>query len=242
MIYTWEVLWIIYAWSFVFRPRTQRTIFIGVYWPRIVVNCLNIAWIYLFGNEKIVASSVILFIFTFTFYTSNGLIIFYFFKVQNKVNRIDKFLTYLLPINGMYFYNTWVDVATQINLAAAIAYNTGVSQDNSATIGLTILLFLNVLYFILECTILERYLRYVFSPYPVLIWASIGILSAHWTNEDEGSRNKIYTLMVLIISVVFLVTKIILSAICAKVRPHPKPQDNSEDQNKLNNKESTKYM
>ena len=84
------------------------------------------------------------------------------------------------------------------------------SAGDSATLRLTVLLAIVVGYFILESTIGERYLRYVFSVYPVLIWAGISVLSAHWKDEDEGSRNKIYALMVLLIAVVFLVAKVIL--------------------------------
>ena len=166
-----------------------------------------------------VAACVIIFLFTFTFYASNGLLVFYFSKVQDKVNKVDKILTYLLPISGMYFYNTWVDVATQINLALVLSYNSDVSPENSATIGLTILLVLTVAYFILEVTIGERYLRYVFSAYPVFIWACAGILANHWSRDDEGSRNKIYVLAFLVISAVFMVVKVVVSILCAKFRP-----------------------
>jgi len=166
-----------------------------------------------------VAACVIIFLFTFTFYASNGLLVFYFNKVQDKANKVDRILTYLLPINGMYLYNTWVDVATQINLAIVLSYNNDVSPENSATIALSILLVLTVAYFILEVSVGERYLRYVFSAYPVFIWACIGILADHWDRDDEGSRNKIYVLAFLIISVVFMVIKIVVSILCAKFRP-----------------------
>lgn len=217
-----------------------------MYWPRVVVNCLNITWIYLFGNEKIVASCVILYIFAVTFYVSNAMLVIYFYyTVYGKVGRVDKVgtmdkvLTYVLPINGMFFYATWVTIASQLNLVIAVSYNAGLNSTDSATIGLTVLLLIVIGYFILESTIGERYLRYVFSVYPVIIWASIGVLSAHWNEEEEESRNKIYTLIVLIIAAVFLVAKVILCVICGKIRPNK--QTVGEEISKLKNEESMKY-
>lgn len=217
-----------------------------MYWPRVVVNCLNITWIYLFGNEKIVASCVILYIFAMTFYVSNAMLVIYFYyTVYGKVGRVDKVgtmdkvLTYVLPINGMFFYATWVTIASQLNLVIAVSYNAGLNSTDSATIGLTVLLLIVIGYFILESTIGERYLRYVFSVYPVIIWASIGVLSAHWNEEEEESRNKIYTLIVLIIAAVFLVAKVILCVICGKIRPNK--QTVGEEISKLKNEESMKY-
>ena len=171
---------------------------------------LRVSTFHWFGNEEIVASCVILYLFAFTFYASNAILVIYFYRVLDKVNKVDKVFMYILPINGMFCYTTWVTIASQLNLTIAVSYKTSMSADDSATLGLTVLLAIVVGYFILESTIGERYLRYVFSVYPVLIWAGIGVLSAHWKDEDEGSRNKIYALMVLLIAVVVLVAKVIL--------------------------------
>ncbi len=173
------------------------------------------------------------------------LVIYFYYTVYGKVGRVDKVgtmdkvLTYVLPINGMFFYATWVTIASQLNLVIAVSYNAGLNSTDSATIGLTVLLLIVIGYFILESTIGERYLRYVFSVYPVIIWASIGVLSAHWNEEEEESRNKIYTLIVLIIAAVFLVAKVILCVICGKIRPNK--QTVGEEISKLKNEESMKY-
>lgn len=128
-------------------------------------------------------------------------------------------LTNSLPINGMFFYTTWVTIASQINLTTVLSYFTQISKEDSATVGLTILLAVVVAYFILEVSIAETYLRYVFSVYPVLIWASIGVLVAHWNDSTEGMRNKIYTLIILVIVSLFLVAKIYLTFMFSKFRP-----------------------
>ena len=50
-VYTWQVMWLVYAWSFDCRPRAVRTIYVGAYWTYTLANLCNITWIYLWGNE-----------------------------------------------------------------------------------------------------------------------------------------------------------------------------------------------
>ena len=176
-------------------------------------------------NKVIIVACVVLFAFAITFYISNITLVVYFNSILDQIGRQQRILTYLLPINGMFFYATWGTIASQINLAAVLAYFTKTSQDNSATIGLTILLAAVIAYFVLEATIAEPYLRYVFSVYPVLIWASIGILMAHWNDASQGMRNKIYTLVLLVIVTLFFVAKIYLSIVYRKFRPLNKPKN-----------------
>ena len=217
----------------------QRTIFIPVYWIRTVINCLNIIWIYIWGNEKIVPASVILYIFAFTFYASNAVLVIYFRQVQYKAHKVDRVLTYILPINGNFVYCTWATIASQLNLTIAIIYNANYDPTDGATIGLTLLLTLVVGYFILESTVGERYLRYVFSVYPVIIWASIGVLAVHWRDETEESRNKIYVLALLIIAVLFLLSKVVLCIVCGRLRPNNR---NAMDMDNYKEKESEENM
>lgn len=237
MIYTWDTLWILYAWSFVFRPSAQRTLCIPMFWIRTFINCLNITWIYVWGNEEIIAASVILYLFAFSFYTSNAVMVIYFFRVRQKVNRVDKVLTYVLPMNGMFIYTTWTTIASQLNLTIAVTYTTSFGATDSATVGLTLLLVLLIVYFVLESTIGERYLRYVYSVYPVIIWASIGVLTAHWGVESEGRTNKIYVMVVMCIAIIFLLTKIVLSILCTKLRPNSKVQRNLIGQDEFKDEE-----
>jgi len=223
----------------VFRPNSQRTIYIGIYLPRVLVNCLNITWLYLFGNEKIVSSCIILFLLVATFYISNGMLVIYFYKVLGKVNKVDTFLTYLLPINAMFFYATWGTIASQLNLTIAIQYNAGLSKENSATVGLSILLTLVVIYFVLESTVAECYLRYVFSVYPVIIWGGSGILADHWNDEEQEQRNNAFVLAIVIIASVFLIAKVGFSIICTKLRPNQTMK--YKEHEKLKNDEALRY-
>jgi len=205
-----------------------------VYWLRILVNILNIAWLFLWCNKVIVVACVVLFAFAIAFYITNITLVVYFNSILDQISPLQRILTNSFPINGMFFYATWGTIASQINLASVLAYFTNTSQDDSATIGLTILLAAVLAYFVLEVTVAEPYLRYVFSVYPVLIWASVGVLVAHWNDASQGMRNKIYTLVLLVIVTFFLIAKIYLSIIYRKFRPLKQPKNyNSLKENEL---------
>lgn len=201
------------------RPNAQRTIFTGVYLGYGLVNVCNITWIYLWGNAYIVPACVILILFNAFFYPTIGMLFGYFYTVKDNATKYDKVLTYALPINGLCFYNTWTTIASLINLTTAATTTTDISEANMATIALTILLLVLLLYFVLDITILDKFgFRYVFSTYPVVIWALIGVLSVHWGNEGE-ERNSTYTLVVLILAVILYVMKLVLLPVFIRLRP-----------------------
>ena len=222
VIYAWQALWVIYAWTFTCRPNAPRTIFPGVFVGYSIVNALNITWIYVWGNEHVVAACVILILFNVVFYPTIGALFGYFKVIEEDVGKVDNVLTRSLPMNGLCFYCTWTTIASLINLTAAVQTTTSISNEDMATVSLTLLLAVVLVYFILESTVLDNFgFRYVFSVYPVVIWALIGVLSAHWGNEGEG-RNNIYTLVLLLLTVVLFAIKFILVGLFIKFRPHSK--------------------
>ena len=219
MIYLWQALWVAYAWTFSCRPNAQRTISTGVYIGYALVNSCNITWIYVWGNAYVVPACVILFLFNIFFYPTIGLLFGYFKMVKDNATNFDRVLTYALPMNGLCFYATWTTIASLINLTAAVQTTTDISSTNMATISLTILLAVVLLYSVLDNTILDQYgFRYVFSTYPVVIWALIGVLAAHWGNKGER-RNSIYTLVLLVLTVVLYIVKLALVPLFIKFRP-----------------------
>lgn len=163
----------------------------------------------MWGNEFIVVSSVLLIMLNVFFYFTIALLVGYFHHVRVEVNKVDLFLTNVLPINGVFLYVSWTTVASLINLTAALIYNSSVDETNSATATLSLLLGALLTYFIIENTIFNRSLRYVFTVYPVVIWALIGVLSKQW-GESEDERNTRYALALLIITAVLLVVRIVL--------------------------------
>jgi hypothetical protein len=155
---------------------------------------------------------VILFLLDAALYTTIGLLFGYFYKIKDKVSVVDTILTYTLPMNGLCLYATWTTIASLINLTAAAQSTTSISNVNMATVSLTLLLVILLTYFILENTVLRLYgFRYVFSVYPVVTWALVGVLVAQRGSEDI-KRNNIYTLILLLLAIMMLIVKLVLFA------------------------------
>ena len=86
-------------------------------------------------------------------------------------------------------YGAWTTIATLLNLGSALAYECDppVSQNSTSLICLGILTILCILFIVLDLTILERYSRFTYSPYGLLLWALAAILSKNWNPEQPSS-------------------------------------------------------
>lgn len=120
---------------------------------------------------------------------------------------VDVWLVRVLVQNGLAMYATWCTFATLLNLAAAIAYERdfGISPRTSSTISLGILAGELVLFAISDWTFLDKYSRYTVSPYLVLIVALTGSVVQNW---QSGAANSIFTVVLLVVSVIAFLVKI----------------------------------
>ena len=209
----------LYAWTFVCRPKTPRTIFVGVYFAFPLVCILNVSWIFLWGYLYITAASVILILFQFVFYPTIAMLAVYLYKVQSEAKVYDLWITRLLVLNGLLFYTTWTTIASMINLAIALQYKADVTPSTAAcAVSLPLLTAAVITYFILENTVFDRFLRYSFAVYPVIIWALSAVLAANWGRKGASGAN-IFTLVLLILTVVLALTRIVLFILFTFFRP-----------------------
>ena len=200
VIYTWQALWVIYAWSFVCRPNTPRTIFLGVYFSYILICILNSAWIFVWGNEELTASAVILILFNLVLYPTVASLAFFLSHCTNTAKVYDLWLTCILVLNGLLFYGSWTTIASLINLTAPVQYGADTSASTAAYISLSLLAATVVTYFVMENTLFDRFLRYAFGVYPVVIWALSAVMAKKWDSGGDPSGVNIFTLALLILT------------------------------------------
>ena len=223
IIYAWQCLWIIYSWSFVFRPSTPRT----VSWITLLLyscaNVGNIIWIYVWGNNyPQIAFPFIALMWAFLL-AAVGVETVHLYKVtplmnSGMKNKVDLWITRLVVVNGICIYVTWLSVATLINFGIVLQYYANVDGGTTGTVILWLLSVEVLAYFALENTILDRFARFVFIVYPVLIWSLSGVLSAHWGREDPDT-NPVLTLMILLLVILLFITRGVLWIIFAFLRP-----------------------
>ena len=223
IIYTWQVLWLLYAWSFIFRPSTPRT----VSWISLLLytcaNIGNIIWIFVWGNNYPQVAFPFIFLMWAFLVAAISMETYHLNKVSpimltKKKYKIDLWITRLLVPNGLVIYATWLTAATHINFGIVLQYFANVSATTTGAVMLWLLSVLTLSYFALENTILDRYARFIFMVYPVLIWALSGVMSAHWGKEDPDT-NPVLTLLLLLLAIVLLLTRAVLVTIFAFRRP-----------------------
>ena len=187
-------------------------------------NICNIIWIYLWGNEYPQVAFPFIFLIAVSLWTAVGIEVVYLYKQppssdHTKWFKLDFYVTQIVVVNGLAIYGTWVTIATLINFSIVLQYYADLDGTDVGTAALSILSFLLLLYFVLENTILDRFLRLVFIVYLVVIWALSGVFSAHFGDDDENRRNSIFTLVLLILTIILFIIRAILWVMFAFFRP-----------------------
>ena len=136
-----------------------------------------------------------------------------------KTNECDRdiWLTRILVLNGLLFYVTWTTIASLINLAIAIQYVADTDGTTAAYIALSLLLPTILIYFTLEI-VFDRYLRYAFAVYPVIIWALSAVVANNWESDNPTGPN-IFSLVLLVLTIVLALLRVILFIIFTKYCP-----------------------
>lgn len=223
VIYTWQALWLVYAVTLICRsqaPNVLNWLFHALF----ILSCgFNSSWIIIWQRMHITAASVILFAIAFNLY---GLLVLSYYRFNKLYNvstpKIDFYGIQALVHNGIAFYATWCTVASLLNMTIAITYVHGVKGETAGTIALIILTVEILAWFIVENTVLEKYLRYTVSQYPVLIVALSAIISKHW---DSSKRNPIFSLVLLVLVLILFVARLGLVIYRIKKNKSQKSED-----------------
>ena len=223
VIYTWQALWHIYGWSFVFRPKATRSISLVTYWLFGVANFGNITWIYLWGNYQIVAALPFIMAIPLFLILSLSFTAWRTYKAtsalqKNERTKTDLWATRILVHNGIAFYATWVSIAWLLNVAMVAHYFGSLSLTDAGTLSLSLLLLEILVWFFLDIVLLDRFTRYIQSVYIVLFVATTAIVTEHWNRADEEPRNHQFALALVLLVAVLQIAKIALTIVFAFVR------------------------
>ena len=129
--------------------------------------------------------------------------------LKEKERNHDIWLERFLVHNGLIFFTTWITIATLLNFGIALHYEWGVELYLASTIALACLSLIILCWFILETFVLDKYVRYTFSEYIVLVVALAGSLVNNF-NLDTNYRNSIFTVVLLAVAGLFAVVKMVV--------------------------------
>ena len=105
-------------------------------------------------------------------------------------------------------------------------YEGDTDGTTAAYIALSILMFTVLTYFMLENTVFDRYLRYAFAVYPVIIWALSAVVAGNWETDDPTGPN-IFSLVLLVLTIILVLFQIILFVIFTLFRPLQLKKENT---------------
>ncbi|XP_033725716.1 uncharacterized protein LOC117315576 [Pecten maximus] len=219
-IYTWQVLWLIYALTTICRKTKSGTYIYQlpvlppvIYIAYICNNISLVTWLFVWDRKELIWALVTIAILPIT------LVVALFFSFRRLYHNIGKlkeeeavreiWLIRFLVQNGMAFFCAWVTIATLLNAAMVMTYKGNLTNEDACTTALGILSCIIVTWFLLDNTVLDRYVRYIFSPY---ITFTVGLSGAVAKNYDIELhyRNSIFLLSLLVMAAVMMVAKFII--------------------------------
>ena len=234
LIYFWQSLWLTYG-VFAICRRNESGFLYTVFpvLPPILyvvfsfsLAC-NISWLLIWDKEYMEVALVFVNLMSCTLYICltvslrrlnefGALLYAHDLKREIWINRI-------LVQNGLAMFAVWGTVAAMFNFAIVLKYRTGAKQEVASTVSLSIFIIEILIWWIFDNFVFEKYLRYLFTPYFVLLVSIAGIISKNW---NPNSMNAIYTLFVFATVFILSVIKIIL--VCWRHKHRPLYGNNSQ--------------
>ncbi|CAK8688929.1 unnamed protein product [Clavelina lepadiformis] len=239
IIYVWNLVAIVYLFVSLFLPPNKSPVnnnptlvtypFLAAY---ILAWSSTIGWLFAFDNEILELSFVILILAAGSVYVALGASCK---VVRQNVLHLEancKVMLWLVRIflqNGLGLPATWLTIATLLNLADVMIYQDSksstiaiqrgtVSIEDGSTAALSLLWVIVVAWFILENFVWEKYCRYLFTIYPVIILALSGLIG-RLRFVDGANRNLVLASVELGFVCVVLIVRVGLSIYRYKTRP-----------------------
>ena len=221
VVFAIQFTWLTHACTYACRQKVERAISPLVYPAFWIVCSLNIGYVYSVGHLANELSLALIAAEALTLCFSVGAAAVHlrsFVTGLKEITTSDKWLTHLLTINGLALYATWAVISTLFHIASVLKENSDLHGDTITTCLLSLLGAFTVSYFLLEATILDRYLRYVFTVYPAVMWWLGGLLD----DEDYSdiSRNTLFALVLLVVVGGLLLVHLVLMVVfsCTRLR------------------------
>lgn len=185
IIYIWLLLAHLYALILLCRRNAVGPVYVS---PAVLttgflitytLNLLaNIAWLFLWDHELLIYSSAVLWFICLTNWIALGILhgnVHSHGPWMCRHAKVDLWMYRILWHNGMATYTTWTTIAALLNLGIALRYEAGLAMQIVVYVVLGSLSGILVLWFLLENTVLDRFMRYTITPYAVVVLAMAGI-------------------------------------------------------------------
>ena len=193
----WQLAWLVYGWLLLFRPTVPKVIPMASYVLFTTALGLLIIRLYLNANGHVNPALAAQILLTASLVGSLGLAHFlmYYrtFQLQQEGLVMDKWLTRTLVHNGLALFITWEMIELMVGVNITMVYNSGktLEPDVASSIVLFSYIVVVTIWLILETSILDQFMRYTHSIYPMFIWYFATALIEQWDHHTEKqTRNN----------------------------------------------------
>jgi hypothetical protein len=132
------------------------------------------------------------------------MIVYIFINKRHK----DVHITRLLVHNGLALFTTWLSIATVLTFTIFLKYNARLDELSAGTVGLSILLFFVITYFLFENFFFRRYHLWLITPWFAFLATYVGTINGNWI-DAKPTRNNVFTVALLMVSAVFAAIKLL---------------------------------
>lgn len=222
LIYAAQFIWLVYGLVTLFRKTTNGSylylkpdhMFWGIYIAIIVNYLANIGWC--FTQFKPCCSIFFDIVMAFSLYVFLFISCKKLFENQSELDQLglmkDIWFVRVFVQNGTAVYATWASLMAIFSFGKFLVTYAGFTAANASTFSLVVILLATCNYFAFENFVWSMYMRFMWVPYPVVIWTLIGCLTKNMnTVTGHFTRNNIFTLVILVVVVCFFIARFILN-------------------------------
>ena len=225
LLFAWELVWLMWVWLLLCRRHAPHIIVL-VFYPVYILTCLlHIGCVFALGRREQEVTFALVAVLTFSLLLCVALLTGYLYYIRGPLKCYYPAtfrLTQILLVNGVTAYATFTLVSLLFLLGALLMRHTSLPVDTLSSIILSLLSSLTVTYFLLEASILDRFLRHVFTVYPVVLWVLAGVLVDTWGRDDQtNQRNQLFALVLACVVGGLMLVRGVLWCVFACIRPLP---------------------
>jgi len=219
VMFIWQCAWLLYGWSFLFRPRVPKVIPMASYLLFSAAMGLIIVRLYVYANGHVNPGLVCQILVTALLVGCLGLAHFLMYwrtsRLQQEGWVMDKWITRFVVHNGLALMVTWQIIELLLYINITMQYNSGktIEADVASSIIIFCYIVFLTLWVIFETTILDQFMRYTVTIYPVCLWFLSTALIEQWdhTRYKQTRNNNLlvgalcYTATVQVCRIAFLI-------------------------------------
>jgi len=221
VIYLFQVLWAILSIAIIFKKGSDGYLYLtpavfpaSIFMAYMAGNSMNIAWLFSFDRKVLELALVCLFAIAFSLWLLVGISLWALHRHRGQMQKEFHWVwTSAIRValqNGVAMYATWTSIATLLNLAHVMVYRGSVDETAGSTAVLSLLLVELIVFALVDFVVIDRYFRYLLTPYITFIVALIGSLTnGHISRakQPKTSINQDFTIGLLVIACLLFALK-----------------------------------